>query len=1773
MEKFSWNKMKKVVATMLAFCMTFVAVQFIAPQKAEAANSTNSVVARNQDAQIGVIPVSSNTFVWKSTLSIDVAAADTGSRAQIMLFPASIYEGVYGASFASDPGATKAQTGFNGDGRRYLWDGANDRLAPLALFFHSGNNNMWFSNGDSTTALNGNTSWRGALDGDVADKGKANFFLTVTVNTSTKAFSYTLVTEDGTNVANRSGSIPTTWPVGEAPKYVSLVTTNANFGMELRNYYRDASQTAPAITLATTDAKFTNQVAGTKWTADLAITNFVAQHHDHETVVTPTYVSGFGGSALPADFSVVRKYNASGVNTDMQVVWDNPTEGTHVFKLGAKAGTGGTDAEVTYTLVVAAPLPDAPVITTSVLAGAIDGVSYTHDIEGTDFPTGTDFDYTLLVEDGTDNFVAFSSHTDAATVFAVEPTITADTDEAAEFEWTAPVEGTYKFRLVITNTSGATAVNSVAKDITMTVAAAGELTWTTPESFAWKSELGEAFTPVAIEATSGEAGEVVSYDVDTTGATNAPSNIDISGTTVVWPDAASATAGTYDFKLVASSSEVSVPDLITPVTIDVYEYLALEEVTTMPAAMLNGDFEGFTVVATGGKTATTTFSMAAAGPGSTTGLVIDSDTGVVTWPAAARTAGAYTVTVTATNGTDTATKAYTFNVIAFEPYALNKWVEVDGPRLGGSPMSPTINSSNIYTGSVITIEEVSGGTSQAILDDFITVAGTQGTNTGVGNARTRLEFDPTVAGLTVGFHQFNIVVTNGNATTGFASSTQKYTIGVTPAAPTATVAAGALPEESDYDDFTIDLGSDGTGASLAEAATAEEITDETYKAFPTGDVTIDTAGEITWANPVPGEYKFKVTLANRVPVASVTQGNGVASQAYVESKTELIYTLVITEYEAPAIEGTVAVTGDAEIGETLTATESITAPVAPAPEAPVTPAYQWQEKVADAWVDIASATAATYTILAADAGKELRVEVTGDTTSGAIYGTVAETVAYNIEIAAAFTDDDGDDDVTTVAPTAVRVGDEITIDFVLDDIETSNKLVLKIGSVIIATITDVAETDVDYTLTAADIATAVNGVITIDAVFSHLPLLTSALTYTPATDTLVFGDTLSQPVLTLELDSVPETDLSAVEYESSDEDVATVDENGVITLGTKVGVTTITATYPENATYAEGTATFTLTVDKADQDAPAITAIDEVFGGSGTGFLQGVSILMEYMLSSDSTYTAILAADLVDGNKIELAVGEYLVRLIETATANVGDDTTVEILAYVPAVVTSVAIATAPTLKYADGEALDLSGLVVSLGWSKTEPGQVTSVPFATLAANDLTVDVANGTTLALANDGDIITVTHGASGFTATMTLEVVEEFTVNFVDGATTVATRQVLNGDAVGTLPTMSNTSTQNFKGWFTAATAGTQIDGTEIVDDNVEFYAQWTAKSTSTPSPGGGTRPLPSSAPTPTPVATPTPAPTATPEPTPEPIEIVIVDENGEEIAANEDGNIVVPEGGATVELPGAIVEIEEGATISVNEDGSVTVEDGNATAQTDKGAEISLPNGSVISGDNTVIVGEDGATVNFDSGISLGIKGDSVIQIDESAPLGYVVVGATPFNDVKNSDWFSDAVQFAYSHNLFAGTGTNTFSPVTPMTRGMLVTVLYHLAGDPAIGAAADFADVADGAYYADAVAWAVENKVASGVGADMFAPSQNITREQLVTMLYGYAKKIGLAEAGSAAAFADADSISPWAAEAVAWAKASGVVAGRPGNIFDPKAPATRAEVAAILLSFVAMAK
>lgn len=195
---------------------------------------------------------------------------------------------------------------------------------------------------------------------------------------------------------------------------------------------------------------------------------------------------------------------------------------------------------------------------------------------------------------------------------------------------------------------------------------------------------------------------------------------------------------------------------------------------------------------------------------------------------------------------------------------------------------------------------------------------------------------------------------------------------------------------------------------------------------------------------------------------------------------------------------------------------------------------------------------------------------------------------------------------------------------------------------------------------------------------------------------------------------------------------------------------------------------------------------------------------------------------------------------------------------------------------------------------------------------------------------------------------------------------------------------------------------------------------------------------------------------------------------------------------------------------------------------------------------------------------------AVFALKEEIPGGpYDDWGELPFADVDSGAWYWEAVAYAYHNGLMNGTGPRTFSPEATTTRGMIVTILYRLEGSPA-ASLSRFRDVPEGQYYSNAVAWAAANGVVEGYSDGRFGPDDPITREQMAVVLSRYAGYKGYSTGArvSLSAYGDAGDVSPYALEAMQWARAEGLITGTDANLLLPGGSAKRAQIAAILMRF-----
>ncbi|MCD7946893.1 MAG: S-layer homology domain-containing protein [Oscillospiraceae bacterium] len=178
-----------------------------------------------------------------------------------------------------------------------------------------------------------------------------------------------------------------------------------------------------------------------------------------------------------------------------------------------------------------------------------------------------------------------------------------------------------------------------------------------------------------------------------------------------------------------------------------------------------------------------------------------------------------------------------------------------------------------------------------------------------------------------------------------------------------------------------------------------------------------------------------------------------------------------------------------------------------------------------------------------------------------------------------------------------------------------------------------------------------------------------------------------------------------------------------------------------------------------------------------------------------------------------------------------------------------------------------------------------------------------------------------------------------------------------------------------------------------------------------------------------------------------------------------------------------------------------------------------------------------------------------------------------YTDTQSTDWFYDAVLYAYANDLMTGLSETSFGPNQETTRSMLVTVLYRYAGEPIVTAKNTFSDVKSDQWYTDAVIWAADKRIVDGYSSGVFGPDDTVTREQLATILYRYAQNAGIdtSQSDALSAYTDAAAIDDWALPAMKWAVATGVISGTDSGIITPQGNATRAQIATVLMRYIQM--
>lgn len=298
-------------------------------------------------------------------------------------------------------------------------------------------------------------------------------------------------------------------------------------------------------------------------------------------------------------------------------------------------------------------------------------------------------------------------------------------------------------------------------------------------------------------------------------------------------------------------------------------------------------------------------------------------------------------------------------------------------------------------------------------------------------------------------------------------------------------------------------------------------------------------------------------------------------------------------------------------------------------------------------------------------------------------------------------------------------------------------------------------------------------------------------------------------------------------------------------------------------------------------------------------------------------------------------------------------------------------------------------------------------------------------------------------------------------------------------------------------------------------------------------------------------------------------VALTVENGGTLT--NDGEIVVEDGGQLDgDVTGDDESIKHRYTVRFDANGGENV----ASQTVESGTEIELPQ-AVREGydflgwelnDKTYAAGEK---YTVTSGVTFTAQWQ---ETDQDGDDDEDKEWENPYADVSANQWFYAAVQYVSENKLMNGVAENAFGPNIHTTRGMLVTILHRMEGEPQAGEHG-FADVAEGKYYADAVAWAAENGIVNGYSDIVFAPEEAMSREEMAVVLHRYAQYKGwdVSAQGDLTRFADGGSISGWAAEAMTWAVGAKVLDGMGGRL-APQGDALRSQTATVLLRVSALA-
>ena len=348
----------------------------------------------------------------------------------------------------------------------------------------------------------------------------------------------------------------------------------------------------------------------------------------------------------------------------------------------------------------------------------------------------------------------------------------------------------------------------------------------------------------------------------------------------------------------------------------------------------------------------------------------------------------------------------------------------------------------------------------------------------------------------------------------------------------------------------------------------------------------------------------------------------------------------------------------------------------------------------------------------------------------------------------------------------------------------------------------------------------------------------------------------------------------------------------------------------------------------------------------------------------------------------------------------------------------------------------------------------------------------------------------------------------TFNANGGSVSPETMETDENGKLSALPTPTRDGC-TFDGWYDAKDGGSKVSADKTYTESTTIYAHWTKNSSGGGSSGGGSS------------------------------------------GGGSSGG-----GGGGVSAPTYSVTAPD-----KTENGKVTISPKNASEGTEVTVKVTPDSGYALEG--LTVTDKDGKT------LKLTDKGSGIYTF--TMPAGKVTVEAgfradaaepvNPFVDVSGGAYYEDAVLWAVREGITSGTTATTFSPGASCTRAQMVTFLWRAAGSPKASGSNPFRDVSADTYYYDAVLWAVENGITSGISADAFAPDAMVTRAQTVTFLY---RAAGSPAAAPGSSFSDVRS-DAYYADAVSWAVEKGITSGTAAAAFSPDADCTRAQIVTFL--------